>query len=294
MEKYYEKTNWENLPSENTSINADRLNNIEDGIDTIDNRVCELDAEKSNVKWNQLQQTGKKIAEIEIDDIKQIVYAPISEGGGGTGSNVQWNQIKTSGEKIAEITIDGATTNVYASQGGGTGGSSVEWQQLETEGKHIANITIDGETTEVFASEGGGVDVVELTKAEYDALPDSKLTDNIPRYIKDYSEGSSMNAYELEEKEIGTCLGKTLYRQGYQCDISLSSSTSTLAIKKSDWNIEQVLNAIWIRVSTSRGGCARPQVWCDGDSLKIDNASSYGLSSGEHSYLWLEYTKVGG
>lgn len=73
------------------------------------------------------------------------------------------------------------------------GGTDVQWNQLTSSGTHIADITIDGETTEVFAPNGGGggSDVVELTKAEYDALPDTKLTDGKQYFIKDYSESGS-------------------------------------------------------------------------------------------------------
>ena len=42
-------------------------------------------------------------------------------------------------------------------------------------------------------SGGGGVEFVEMTKAQYDALPDTKLTDGVPRLITDYTEGSILN-----------------------------------------------------------------------------------------------------
>lgn len=45
-----------------------------------------------------------------------------SGGGGGGGSSVSWNQIQQSGTKIAEVTINGTTQNVYAPSGGGGGG----------------------------------------------------------------------------------------------------------------------------------------------------------------------------
>ena len=40
-------------------------------------------------------------------------------GGGGGGSSVAWNQIVQTGTKIAEIDIDGTTTDVYAPTSGG-------------------------------------------------------------------------------------------------------------------------------------------------------------------------------
>ena len=41
-----------------------------------------------------------------------------NESGGGSGDSVSWNQITQSGTKIAEITINGSKTDVYAPQGG--------------------------------------------------------------------------------------------------------------------------------------------------------------------------------
>lgn len=43
----------------------------------------------------------------------------LQAGGGGGGSSVSWNQIVQSGTKIAEVTINGTTINVYAPTSGG-------------------------------------------------------------------------------------------------------------------------------------------------------------------------------
>lgn len=43
----YTKTVWENLPSTNTPLNAENLNNIEDGIETIDNRLSDEEVYKT-------------------------------------------------------------------------------------------------------------------------------------------------------------------------------------------------------------------------------------------------------
>lgn len=53
--KIYSREHWENFPSEKTAINRDRLNNIEGGIDAIDDRVCALDTTKVDLtKANEL------------------------------------------------------------------------------------------------------------------------------------------------------------------------------------------------------------------------------------------------
>lgn len=78
--KYYNPTNWENYPSEDTAINAMRLNHLEDGVDELDDRIVELSTDKSEVQWNQVLFAGQKIAEIEINGIKQDVYCSQNEG----------------------------------------------------------------------------------------------------------------------------------------------------------------------------------------------------------------------
>ena len=44
-------------------------------------------------------------------------------GGGGSGDTVSWTQIQTTGTKIAEIDINGTSQDVYAPTGGGGGGN---------------------------------------------------------------------------------------------------------------------------------------------------------------------------
>lgn len=54
-QKIYSREHWENFPSEKTAINQYRLNNIEGGIDAIDDRVCALDTTKVDLtKANEL------------------------------------------------------------------------------------------------------------------------------------------------------------------------------------------------------------------------------------------------
>ena len=62
-QKIYSREHWENFPSEKTAINRNRLNNIEGGIDAIDDRVCALDTTKVDLtKANEL------VEEILLDE----------------------------------------------------------------------------------------------------------------------------------------------------------------------------------------------------------------------------------
>ena len=113
-----------------------------------------------------------------------------------------YNLTKPSYSENADISVINSNMDIIDSKmkeiedkaGTGGGGSSVSWNQIQTTGSKIAEVTIDGATTEVYApseSGGGGSDSsVELTQAEYDALPDTKLTDNKNYFIKDATENN--------------------------------------------------------------------------------------------------------
>lgn len=69
-----------------------------------------------------------------------------ANGGGGGGDTVSWTQIQQSGTKIAEIDINGTSQNVYAPSGGGGGGGLIysETEQVIGEfcGKPLYQICI--------------------------------------------------------------------------------------------------------------------------------------------------------
>ena len=135
----------------------------------------------SSVSWNQVLQSGTKIASITIDGISYDVYAPtpitnfsglsdvaLSNPSNGqviqynsstskwenksisTGDSVGFTQILSSGTKIGIITINGTSYDIYAPSGGGGGGSSVSWNQVQLSGFKIAEITIDGASQNVY------------------------------------------------------------------------------------------------------------------------------------------------
>lgn len=55
MQKIYSREYWEDFPSEKTAVDAMRLNNMEAGIDNLDDRVVAMDASKVDlVKANEL------------------------------------------------------------------------------------------------------------------------------------------------------------------------------------------------------------------------------------------------
>lgn len=97
----------------------------------------------SEVDWTQLQVTGTKIAEIEIDGDTTNVYAPASQ-------TIAVSQIQTTGTKIASISINGDATDVYA-----PASQTIAVSQIQTTGTKIASISLDGVSTDIFAPNGG-------------------------------------------------------------------------------------------------------------------------------------------
>lgn len=79
-QKIYSREYWENLPSEKTAINRNRLNNIEGGIDAIDDRVCALDTTKvdltkanelvKEILWNESNGT---LTVVKMDGSKAVI-----------------------------------------------------------------------------------------------------------------------------------------------------------------------------------------------------------------------------
>ena len=61
------------------------------------------------VSWTQIQATGTKIAEIDINGTSQDIYSPT-----GGGSTVTYTQTLSSGTKTGSISIDGVSTDMYA------------------------------------------------------------------------------------------------------------------------------------------------------------------------------------
>lgn len=57
MQKIYSRTYWENFPSEKSAVNATHLNNLETGVENLDDRLVAMDAAKVDLtKANELVQ----------------------------------------------------------------------------------------------------------------------------------------------------------------------------------------------------------------------------------------------
>lgn len=92
---------WENLPSENTPITAEALQEHTDAISHIEDYLNDNPIkDATDVSWNQIQTSGDKIAEITIDGKKQNVFAPQQQGGASTWSEVAEKPFSTIGNGL--------------------------------------------------------------------------------------------------------------------------------------------------------------------------------------------------
>lgn len=149
-----------------------------DNMDIIDANLGGGGGGGDSVSWNQIQQTGTKIAEIDINGTTTDVYSPTSGGAtslsglsdvsistpttndaliydGAEWVNTALSDVAFSGDyddltnkptiptKVSDLTNDSGFTSVSVSQ-------------IQTTGTKIAEIDVDGVTTDIYAPTGGG------------------------------------------------------------------------------------------------------------------------------------------
>lgn len=168
---------------------------------------------------------------------------------------VKVTQVVSEGTKIATIEVGEKSTAIYAPSGGG--GSNVEVNPIVTTGTKIATITVDGNESELYTpNSGGGSEDVIITKAEYDALPDTKLTDGKHYFLKDYSEGGEGGGSTVEVTPILTTGTKiaTITVDGEDTDLyAPNGGGHTTPIEPVEYDLTDYLVAdVWKSKNTVR------------------------------------------
>ena len=158
------------------------------------------------------------------NDNMDIIDANLGGGGGGGGHTI----VDENGSDMPAESKLQFTGNVSVTDD-------------NVNGKTIVDI-LGGGSGDVMDVEVNGVSVVdgnkvakitsykEVTQAQYDALPATKLTDGIAYFIKDGTSPTYDNEYSTTEKVIGTWIdGKPVYQ------LTVELSTFTIPTSGSAW-----------------------------------------------------------
>lgn len=140
-----------------------------------------------------------------------------------------------------------------------------------------------------------GSEDIELTQAEYDALPDTKLSDNKNYFIKDANPGGGSgggggnnNIYSTEEQIIGTWIdGKPIYRIVSNKPINFMQATTDTQELIGDVN-NFTGNSRWSTISDT--GVV---IWSQDIGKNYVNIC-YPIPTGVHVYLTRELTSSNG
>lgn len=158
-------------------------------------------------------------------------------GGGGTVTDVTVDGISVVNQQgVAEINTPDADGVSYDNQQSGLSATDVQGAIDElaqgSGGGGVEDVEVNG-TSVVNAQKVAEIkSYKEVTQAEYQALPSSKLTDNILYCIKDSAgaDGFPPLIYSDEEREVGVWRdGKPLYQKTVYCGDFTTSGNKSVA-----------------------------------------------------------------
>lgn len=215
-QKIYSREYWENLPSEKTAINRNRLNNIEGGIDAIDDRVCALDTTKVDLtKANELvkeilwDESNGTLTVVKMNGSKAVIdtkleklavnfkYDPESQQlvitlDDGTVQNVDLSALITQyefleGDEIAfEVTSDGKVKPMIK-------GGSITEDKLQP--NFLANIKVESAKATASAKSAGESE----TKAAKSATDAKDSADRVQGIEDEINKKLTMTEFDVNE-----------------------------------------------------------------------------------------------
>lgn len=250
MEKAYTRTNW----TEDTApfIDAENLNNIENGIDTIDNRVVELSAQAENFATkDEIPEvniaTSESVGLVKPDGSTTYIDADGTlhavGGGGGTGGTSDYNVLLNK-PSINGVTLSGNKTLDDIGVGA-LAEEKVSDLHEDTLGGFTPVIDSTGKITG-YKTKAGADTVFPFSKSNKfvnlnvimstngsAARPVSYATrnDTDAEYFGDFVTGSDMNTATMTIKKSGTY--KILFRTAYRV------TQSNCSLKHNDTHIAQ-------------------------------------------------------
>lgn len=216
MNKAYSKTTWKNYPSVDSPINEQNLNNIENGVDEIDNRVITLD----NTKATKLE-VSELFSNVSFDEQTGIITFTRKNGATVT--------IDTKLEKLAvNFAYDASSEQLVITLDDGTK-QYVDLSALITQYEFVDSDTIaflvgvDGKVTAVV-KEGS----IEEKHLRPDYLADIKVESAKAEASADNAETSEANAKKSEDAS------KASETAAKASEDSAATSASTASSKASE------------------------------------------------------------
>jgi len=221
-----------------------------------------------NTKWTKVQITDV-IGGSSVSTLEDLTDVNITNP--AANDTIKWNPTTQKWENGA---------------GGGTG--------------DVADVYVNGASVLDSNKIAQITNYVELTQAEYDALPASKESDNVLYCIKDKATADTTVApiiYSEEEREVGVWTdGKPLYQKTYHFNITSSGETITVAqnLNYIDTlvSMKGIMGNATMLPQGSRGSCSE-QIWgsLSNYSLTVFVGSGGDVKTGA-SHITLQYTKT--
>lgn len=209
--------------------------------DNVEKRINDLEEKEVDVEVTPLLSEGVHIADIKVNNQTAEIYAP-QGGGQGTVTDVLvdgQSVVNQDGEAV--ITMPSVPSDLDdlsdVSTSSPTNGevlkynsTTQKWENGDAGGGNVDDVQMNGVSIVDANKIAKFNNYVELTRAEWEALPDSKYTDDILYCIKDGgSEKSNFFSpiiYSLAEREVGVwCDGKPLYQKTVKANITNSGET---------------------------------------------------------------------
>ena len=210
----------------------------------------------------------------EFNDNMDIIDENLGGGGGGSGGHTI---IDENGQSMTQRTGLEFTGNVQ-----------------------VTDDSVNNKT--IVEIVGDGSEDVELTIAEYIALPDTKLSDDKNYFIKDINNDNVLGypplIYSTDEREVGVWIdGKPLYQKTINCGTLPNSSNKSISTPN---NLENLIDAFGFAYSLSDATNQRLVPFSAGgtNDIRVDLRNSiitittFSNWSSYTGYLTIQYTKT--
>lgn len=121
-----------------------------------------------------------------------------------------------------------------------------KWENGDESGGTVTDVQVNGESVVNQQGEAQITSYKEVTQAEYNALPASKLTDNIMYCIKDYvpeNDAFPTAVYSTEEREVGVWIdGKPVYEKVVTLNKTIQGNTWVQLPELNSLNIDKCID----------------------------------------------------